>query len=547
MLKETFVGYIEDAIKKYWDLPGLSDYEGGSITFGGAGNQIKQLHTFFTLLGIKKGDKISLIGRNTSNWAISYLATTTYGAVIVPLLQDFHTDDVVHLVTHSDSDVLIISENIFEKLDKSRLTHLKAIISLTDFTILYTSVSGCADYLEKAKKIDAITSPENFSFDKISNEELLGIIYTSGTSGFSKGVMLLHNSLATNIWFGHHNIDLRPGDNIVSFLPLAHAYGCAFEFLTPFTMGCNINFLGKIPSPQVVVKAFKELRPRLILSVPLIIEKIYKNQIKPAIEKPLVQIMLHLPLLNKLVYKKIRNKLNDVFGGNFLEVIIGGAALNKEVELFLRKAGFRFTVGYGMTECGPLITYAPWDANRNFSCGRPIPHVIVKINSSDPQFIPGEILVKGENVLVGYYKNPESTKDTIDEDGWMHTGDMGIIDNEGFVYIRGRSKNMILGASGQNIYPEEIEAKLNNMPFVLESLVIEKNGKLHAIVVPDKDLMASQGITNDQLELEMANNQKHLNSQLPSYMTISKVELQFEEFQKTPKKSIKRFLYLSKN
>lgn len=547
MLNETFVAYLQDAIQKYWTYKALSNYEGDSLSFGETGIEIKKLHSFFEKAGVKRGDKISLIGKNGNTWALTYLATTSYGAVIVPLLQDFHPDDVTHLINHSDSVMLFISDSIYEKLDKSRISHLKAVVSLEGFNLIQSADSHVDDAMEQAKNQPYNLTPENYSFDPVSNDQLLGIIYTSGTSGFSKGVMLSHNSLATNVWFGHHNIDLRPGDNIVSFLPLAHAYGCAFEFLTPFSMGCNINFLGRIPSPQIVLKAFSELRPKLVLSVPLIIEKIYKNQIKPALEKPLVQVLAHTPGLNKLIFNKIRKKLTTVFGENFLEVIIGGAALNKDVEVFMRKIGFRFTIGYGMTECGPLITYANWRENRNFSCGKAIPHVVVKIDSTDPENVPGEILVKGENVLLGYYKNPEATAETIDKDGWLHTGDMGVMDKDGFVYIKGRCKNMILGASGQNIYPEEIEAKLNNMPFVMESLVVEKSGKLHALIVPDMDAVSAQGLSREQLEAEMLTNQKQINTVLPSYMSITRLELREEEFQKTPKKSIKRFLYLSQN
>lgn len=547
MLNETFVSYLQEAIKKYWTYKALSNYEGDSLSFGETGIEIKKLHSFFEKAGVKRGDKISLIGKNGNTWALTYLATTSYGAVIVPLLQDFHPDDVTHLVNHSDSVMLFISDSIYEKLDKSRISNLKAVVSLDGFSIIQAIDSHVDDAMEQAKNQPYNLTPENFNFDPVGNDQLLGIIYTSGTSGFSKGVMLSHNSLATNVWFGHHNIDLRPGDNIVSFLPLAHAYGCAFEFLTPFSMGCNINFLGRIPSPQIVLKAFSELRPKLVLSVPLIIEKIYKNQIKPALEKPIVQVLVHTPGLNKLIFNKIRKKLTTVFGENFLEVIIGGAALNKDVEVFMRKIGFRFTIGYGMTECGPLITYANWRENRNFSCGKAIPHVVVKIDSTDPENVPGEILVKGENVLLGYYKNPEATAETIDKDGWLHTGDMGVMDKDGFVYIKGRCKNMILGASGQNIYPEEIEAKLNNMPFVMESLVVEKSGKLHALIVPDMDAVSAQGLSREQLEAEMLTNQKQINTILPSYMSITRLELREEEFQKTPKKSIKRFLYLSPN
>lgn len=537
----NFVEMMATSIRENWELEALSNYKEETFTFGETGKEILKFHELFRKLEVQKGEKISVIGKNNINWAVTYLATTSYGAVIVPLLQDFHSNDILHIVNHSDSTMLFISDSIFEKLDVSQISHLKAIYSLDTMQLLFSSIDSAPKYEQITLEKDITV--ENFDLPKINHDELLGILYTSGTSGFSKGVMLQHKSLAANVEFGVKYIQLKPGMKIVSFLPLAHAYGCAFEFLSPFAMGCHINFLGKVPSPQIILQAFADVKPNLIFAVPLIIEKIYKKKIKPAISKPLVKVLLHIPFLNRLVYNKVNKQISDAFGGNFKEVIIGGAAFNGDVERFLRKARFKFTVGYGMTECGPLISYAAWDNTKLLSCGKPIPYLNVRIDSPNPRKTPGEILVKGTNVMVGYYKNEEATESAIDREGWLHTGDLGVMGKDDYIYIKGRSKNMILGASGQNIYPEEIEAKLNNMPYVQESIVVEEKGKLHALIVPDQELVEAEKLTQEKLELEMQNNQKHLNHQLPSYMSISKIILHDKEFEKTPKKSIKRYLY----
>ena len=384
---------------------------------------------------------------------------------------------------------------------------------------------------------------ESFELEHFNHNELASISYTSGTSGHSKGVMLTHGNFATNVEFGFDVMHFKPGDPVVSFLPLAHAYGLAFEFLVEFMQGCHVTFLGKMPSPQIILQAFDEIKPRLVIAVPLIIEKIYKSKVKPAISKGLPKFLLSVPGLRNIVYKKVRKELENAFGGNFIEVIIGGAALNKEVESFLNQIGFRYTVGYGMTECAPIISYAPWDKQVKFSCGYPIRQCEVKIDSPDPQYVEGEILVKGSQVMLGYYKNPEATANSFDEDGWLKTGDLGVISKDGFVTIKGRSKNMILGASGQNIYPEEIEARLNNLPYVIESLVVEREGKLHALIVPDMEKAEQDGLDREKILVEFERSQKELNKQMPNYMSISKVVIQDQEFVKTPKKSIKRFLY----
>ncbi|PLX21141.1 MAG: long-chain fatty acid--CoA ligase [Salinivirgaceae bacterium] len=541
MVVANFVEMIATSIRDNWELEALSNYKEEDFTFGKTGEEILRFHKLFQNLEVQRGEKISVIGKNNINWALTYLSTTSYGAVIVPLLQDFHSNDIVHIVNHSDSTILFISDSIFEKLDLEQLKHLKAIYSLDTMELLYTSVDNAPVYEQIT--LDEKVTKENFKLPEIGHEELLGILYTSGTSGFSKGVMLKHKSLAANVEFGVKYIQLTPGMKIVSFLPLAHAYGVAFEFLSPFAMGCHINFLGKVPSPQIILKAFADVRPNLIFAVPLIIEKIYKKKIKPAISKPAVKLLLHIPLLNRIVYNKVNRQISQAFGGNFKEVIIGGAAFNSDVEKFLRKAKFKYTVGYGMTECGPLISYAAWDDLPLYSCGKPIPYVEVRIDSPNPRKTPGEILVRGFNVMTGYYKNDEATQSAIDREGWLHTGDLGVMDKDDYIYIKGRSKNMILGASGQNIYPEEIEAKLNNMPYVQESIVVEDKGRLHALIVPDQELIEAENLSREKLEVEMQNNQKHLNHQLPAYMSISKIILHDKEFEKTPKKSIKRYLY----
>ncbi len=536
----NFVEMVGESIRKNWSLDALSNYKKEKFTFGETGKEILRFHQLYQHLDIEKGEKIAVIGKNNINWALTYLATTSYGAVIVPLLQDFHTNDILHIIDHSDSTVLFISDSIYEKLDKEKVSGLKAIYSLDTLEVLHAGH-------QKAVSFNDIKPPEvtqdSFKLPEIKHDEVAGILYTSGTSGFSKGVILPHKSLAANVEFGIDYIQLKPGMQIVSFLPLAHAYGSAFEFLAPFMMGCHIHFLGKVPSPQIILKAFADIKPNLIFAVPLIIEKIYKKRVKPNISKILPRILLKIPLANRIVYNKVNKQISEAFGGNFKEVIIGGAAFNGEVERFFRKAKFRFTVGYGMTEFGPLISYTPWDKTRLFSCGKPIPYLEVRIDSPNPYKTAGEILVRGENQMKGYYKNPEATENTIDREGWVHTGDLGIIDKDGYIYIKGRSKNMILGASGQNIYPEEIEAKLNNMPYVQESIVVEQQGKLHALIVPDQESIDADSLSRENLEQEMQNNQVHLNHQLPSYMSISKITLFDKEFEKTPKKSIKRYLY----
>ena len=540
--------YIENSIKHNWDLPAFSDYKGEELKYSEAAEKIAQLHIVFDLYGIKKGDKISLVGKNSCNWSIAYLASITYGAVIIPILQDFKPNDIHHIVNHSDSRMLFVTDQIMETLDISKMQEIGLVINLADFSVKHTTKK---DLIEAMNGLDGLLKKKYpsginataFSLPQVSNSELAVISYTSGTTGFSKGVMLSHNSLAANIRFAINNMPLVSGDKIVSFLPLAHAYGCAFEFLFPFTLGCHITFLGKTPSPQIIMQAFNEIRPRLILSVPLVIEKIFKNQVLPIISKPLMKILLVIPGINTILHKKINKKLVDVFGGNFHEVVIGGAPFNAEAEWFFRKIKFPATVGYGMTECGPLISYTSAQTFKFQSSGKKVDTLDVKIDSEDPATIAGEIMVKGDNVMLGYYKNEEATNAVIDSEGWLHTGDLGLIDKEGNIFIKGRCKTMLLGASGQNIYPEEIESIINNKFCIMESLVVEDNGKLNALIVLDKDAISANHIGQKELDHLLKHYLKDVNHELPKYMNISKFVIHSEEFEKTPKRSIKRYLY----
>ncbi|MCP4148596.1 MAG: long-chain fatty acid--CoA ligase, partial [bacterium] len=549
MLKENFGQMITESIIQNWELPAFSNFNESAVTYGKVAEKILWWHYIFQKCHIKKGDKIAVIGKNASNWAIAYLSVITYGAVIVPILPDFQSDDVQHIVNHSNSVLLFASENIYDKIDENKMPDLEGIFSLDDYQLLYAPQKNIAKILQKAdskylEKFNGNLNAKNVSFENISNEDAAAVVYTSGTSGFSKGVLLPHNSLAANVRFARRNIPLKARDEIVSFLPLAHTFGCAFDLLFPFCVGCHIHFLGKIPSPKILIKAFSQVRPRLILSVPLVIEKIYKNHLKAAISKPVVSIMLKLPVLKEVIHKKIRKKLVELFGGNFLLIVIGGAALNDEVEQFLTRIKFPFTVGYGMTECGPLISYKPWPYNKVNAVGQLVDTLEVRIDSAatGTNDGTGEIQVRGENVMNGYYKNEEATKSTIDKNGWLHTGDIGSIDDDGFIFIKGRHKSMLLGASGQNIYPEEIEARLNNCPYVSESLLIEKDKKIVALVHPDLDAADSESLDENGLQQKMEKNRLAVNQQLPAFSRIMKIELYPEEFEKTPTKKIKRFL-----
>lgn len=550
MIKENFIKLYEDSFKYNWDLPALSDYgDSNSLLYRDLAKEIARLHILFDKLEIKKGTKIALIGKNTRQWCIAYMATITYGAIIVPILQDFHPDNVHHIVNHSEAELLFVNDSIWESLEEGQMTHLDGIFSLSDFACIYdNSKKHIKAIVQNLDKEMSLKYPNGFSkedivYASVDNSEVVLINYTSGTTGFSKGVMLLANNLAGNVTYAKTlNLLFREG-RIVSFLPLAHAYGCAFDFLYALSEGVHVTLLGKAPSPKILAAAFSEIKPNLIVTVPLVIEKLYKKAILPKLEKSSIKMALKIPLVKDQIYAKIRKGLVDALGGSFSEVIIGGAAFNKEVESFLHKIKFPFTVGYGMTECGPLISY---DHHYDFvptSCGKILSTMEVRVDSPDPYNTLGEIQVRGENVMKGYYKNEEATKAAFTEDGWLKTGDLGTIDENGRIYLRGRSKTMILGASGQNIFPEEIEAKLNNLPYVTESLVVTRNNKLVALVYPDYETMNLTGLSSKDLNIVMEENRLVLNKSVANYETISMIHIYPTEFEKTPKKSIKRYLY----
>ena len=548
MIKERFVDYIEKSIKKNWVIPALSDFNGERLTYADTGNYILKFHLLFDRMGIKKGDKIALVGKNSARWCCIYLSVVSYGAVIVPILPDFKPDDIQSIINHSDSILLFCTDAIFQNIDPAKLPAIQGVISLNTFELYHTTSDALRTLMDQLDAEFVRNYPEGLKGEKfklpaIGNEELAVISYTSGTTGFSKGVMLPHNSLAANVKYAQENMPLQPGDPIVSFLPLAHSYGCAFEFLFPFSIGCHITVLTKTPSPQIVTQAFQEVKPRLILSVPLVIEKIYKAKILPVISKFPVNFLLKIPLLNMLIHKKIRKTLVEVFGGNFAEIVIGGAPFNNEAESFFKKIRLPFSVGYGMTECGPLISYAPWTVNKLGASGRKVDTLEVKIDSPDPSKVAGEIVLRGENAMTGYYKNPEATREIIDEEGWLHTGDLGLIDKDGFIFIKGRSKSLILGSNGKNIYPEEIEAIINNKSYVSESLVVYRDKKLVALIYPDNDSIAASNISKEDMAGILEQYRREVNTSVPAYMNVSRFEIHPEEFVKTPKRSIKRFLY----
>ncbi len=550
MIKENFIKLYEDSFKYNWDLPALSDYGNpDGLFYKDLAKEIARLHILFDKLEIKKGTKIALIGKNTRQWCIVYMATITYGAIIVPILQDFHPDNVHHIVNHSESQLLFVNNSIWEGLDEGQMSHLIGIFTLSYFSCIYDNSKKNVKLIvqnldeEMTNKYPKGFSKDDVVYANVDNTELVLINYTSGTTGFSKGVMLLANNLAGNVTYAKTLDLLFRGDRVVSFLPLAHAYGCAFDFLYALSEGVHVTLLGKAPSPKILAAAFSEIKPNLIVTVPLVIEKLYKKAILPKLEKSSIKMALKIPLIKDQIYAKIRKGLIDALGGSFREVIIGGAALNREVECFLHKIKFPFTVGYGMTECAPLISY---DHHYDFiptSCGKILSIMEVRVDSTDPQNVLGEIQVRGENIMKGYYKNEEATKTAFTEDGWLRTGDLGTIDENNRIYLRGRSKTMILGASGQNIFPEEIEARLNNLPYVTESLVVTRNGKLVALVYPDCEAIHLSGLTSSDLDAIMEENKLTLNKSVANYEAISSIHIYPTEFEKTPKKSIKRYLY----
>jgi len=548
MLSERLVDYIEISLKNNRDITALTDFKGERYTYSQVAQQILKFHLLFEKTGIKPGDKIVLLGKNSAKWCIGYLSVITYGAVVVPILPDFKSEDLHYIINHSDSVLLLCADNIFKELNIQKLPLIKAVISLNSYQLLYSSNEELNDIVQIAngmydEKYPGGIASGNFSLPVVTNDQLAVISYTSGTTGFSKGVMLSHNNLTANIRYAQNNMPLNPGDSIVSFLPLAHTYGCAFEFLFPFSIGCQIVILTKTPSPQVIIQAFQEIRPALVLSVPLVIEKIYKKQILPVISKTNMKILLHIPVIRKVILNKIRAKLYKSFGGIFHEIVIGGAPFNFEAELFFRKIRFPYSVGYGMTECGPLISYTSSSTIKLGSAGKAVDTLEVKIDSPNQEKIVGEILVRGDNVMIGYYKNEKATREILDDEGWLHTGDLGIIDRQGNIFIKGRCKSLILGANGKNIYPEELEAYLDNKFAVGESLIVLRDDKLVALIYPDADVVESNKIDAEELQNMYQQYLKEINSSVPAYMNISKFEIHSEEFIKTPKRSIKRFLY----
>ena len=536
-----------------WTLPALTEYGSRkSLTYGGLAEEIAKMHLMYEMVGIKPGDKIALIGRNTPGWIMVFISTLTYGAIIVPILQEFNPVDAQHIINHSESTLLFVDKNIWENLEFEKMPRLKGVISLTESKLLAEHPLNDNRIEKQLKKLKRTFKarykdgfgPKSVVYREMKADDVAVINYTSGTTGFSKGVMLTYGNLWGNVVFGIQSRLHFQGSRCLSFLPLAHAYGCAFDMLVPLAVGTHITVFGKLPTPILLMRALSEVRPNLVICVPLILEKIYRKQILPMITKKPMRWVLAIPGLDKALYVMIRKKLVEAFGGEFEEVIVGGAPLNHEVEEFLHKIKFPFTVGYGMTECGPLISYTPWRQFLVGSSGRTLPGLMEsKIVSESPETVPGEICVKGVNVMKGYYKNPKATADVLDDDGWLHTGDMGTRTPDGTIFIKGRYKTMILSSNGQNIYPEEIEAKLNNMPLVAESLVVERNNRLVALVYPDYETMDRYGMTNSQLPEEMEKVREELNKLVAPYERIDKIQLIAQEFEKTPKRSIKRYLY----
>lgn len=553
MLTEDLLQIYADSFRINWDLPALSQYgEGTTLTYGDLARRIARTHLFFKECGIKPGQKVALLGKNSVRWIVTYMATLTYGAVVVPILSDFNPIDAQHIINHSDSVILFVSDQIWENLDFEKMPGVKFAISIDTSEVL-AEMPAVAGKAKKAmgslsKKFSKLYplgyTATDVHYNFFQADSLAEINYTSGTTGFSKGVMLTLNNLCGNVVFGVRSQLHFRGSRALSFLPLAHAYGCAFDMLVPLAVGTHVTVFGKLPSPKLLVKALGEVRPNLILCVPLVLEKVYRSQILPIISKPSIRRMLAVPFLRKTVYSKICRKLTEAFGGEFSQVIVGGAPLNPEVEQFLHRIKFHFTVGFGMTECGPLISFTPWDKFIVGSSGRTLPgRMFSKVESDNEAFIPGEICVKGENVMRGYYKNPEATAAVLDSDGWLHTGDMGTISDAGTIFIKGRCKTMILSANGQNIYPEEIEAKLNNMPYVAESLVVQRGHKLVALIYPDYEAMDKVGLSHEMMPKVMEKVREEVNRVVAPYEKIDEIQLRASEFEKTPKRSIKRFLY----
>ena len=544
---------FEKSIRKNWDRPAISNYQGVTLHYRDLARRIAKLHIMFEECGLHKGDKVAICSRNQANWVVSFLAAMTYGAVPVPLMHEFKPSNINHLVNHSEAKILFVDEVIWEGLSEIDMSDLQAIIQVNTFKLLYAANEKITDSREHlnelfGKHYPMEFTPESLNYYEDSADELAIINYTSGTSGFSKGVMIPYRAVRSNLEFAETVLpQINNTSRVVSMLPCAHMYGLMFEVLYQLTRGCHVFFLSRLPSPKIIMQALAEVKPTLVIAVPLIIEKIYKSKVKPVIENAGIKFALKLPLLDQFIMNKIKTELVNAFGGEFYEVIIGGAAFNKEVEAFFKKMEFPFTVGYGMTECAPIITYDDYKTAKLYSCGKIVPNMEMKIDSPDPANIPGELLVKGANVFLGYYKNEEATREVLDKDGWLHTGDMGIIDADGYLFLRGRSKCMILGPSGQNIYPEEVEAVLDTRPYVLESLVIEDNGGLTALIYPDFDTAAKEGMDQATFIKYIEDTLPEVNKDLPNYAKLKKIEVMSEAFERTPKKSIKRYLYQRNN
>jgi long-chain acyl-CoA synthetase len=540
---------FENSFKKNWDRPAISNYQGETLHYKDLARRMEKLHIMFEECGLQKGDKVAICSRNQANWAVAFLAIMTHGAVPVPLLHEFKSANIHHLVNHSEAKILFVDEVIWEGLSESEMPDLHAIIQVNNFRILYANDESIIDAKAHLNELFGRKYPEAFTEDCISYyedtaEELAVINYTSGTSGFSKGVMIPYRAILSNIEFGRTVLpNLNNTHNVVSMLPCAHMYGLMFELLYELSVGAHVHFLSRVPSPKIIMRALAEVKPYVVIAVPLVIEKIYKNKVKPILEKEGVRFLMKVPGVNQVIMNKIRTELINAFGGEFYEVIIGGAAFNKEVETFFKKMGFPFTVGYGMTECAPIITYDDWKDEKLFSCGKAAPNMQVRIESVNPATIPGEIQIKGDNVFMGYFKNEEATAEVFTEDGWFRTGDMGILDEDGSLFIKGRTKCMILGPSGQNIYPEEVETVVNSQPYVVDSLVIEDNGGLTALIYPDFQQGAKDGMSQEAMVTYMEGTLAELNTILPNYARLKKIEVMSEDFERTPKKSIKRYLY----
>lgn len=547
----SFNACVQKSIIDHWDLDALTDFKGQTLQYHDVARKIEKLHILFENSGVQKGDKIALAGRNCANWAVAFLATLTYGAVAVPVLHEFTADQMHNIVNHSEAKLLFVGDVVATTIDATKMPQLEGIIYIPDYSLVLSRTDKLTYAREHLNEIFGKKYPKYFRREHINYyieqnpDELALINYTSGTTGFSKGVMIPYRALWSNLDFavGVLGPHVSPGAHIISILPMAHMYGMAFEFIFEFCSGCHIYYLNRIPSPAIIAQAFTEIKPKVIIAVPLVIEKIIRKRVFPKIQNNKMRLLLNMPVINKKINQKIKEQVAAAFGGEFYEIIIGGAAFNREVEAFLTRIGLPFTVGYGATECAPIITYADYNDFVPTSCGKAVVHMEVKINSSDPQNVPGEILARGLNVMLGYYKNEEATREALDEEGWYHTGDLGLMDENGNVFIKGRSKNMLLGSNGQNIYPEEIEDKLNSMTLVTESVVVQDGEKLVGLVFPDFDEANNLGLNNEDLANLMDQNRLELNAILPAYCKLSSIEIHAEEFEKTPKKSIKRFKY----